>query len=339
MSAPQSLLSEVQHQKFLYELKHLVSVTPENYECFYIELLQRAAELMQQKSKEIFTLGLARAITVLKHRRAYMLPPGTNAETCYQQQDAWAYALFTAALLKDYEHNPDLLTLAKQLIPDAGIQRLSHYKNIYQEWCDFFDNQADINNIIVAIIQKAEVALSIKSASAEITTCGAIASMLYPTTRLSEPIIEQATTPISASDDTEEKELPLTDHFINWLRQAIAKEKLPINTVKSLVHRVADGMLLVMPELLENFIAENPKAVTEEVANDFENNWQQLTNNNDYFVAAEKSGFQHRYCFGNWQSRRVFIGLVLKPQHLFSSDKIPNININLTSDPMDDIST
>ena len=99
------------HMNKLYQLKHLVSVTPEDYQHYYMDLIQSVARLFQQlpspcyekysQAGDLLKLTLERVVTALKLRRAYMLPAGADTETCYKEQDVWTYAIFTASLLKD----------------------------------------------------------------------------------------------------------------------------------------------------------------------------------------------------------------------------------------------
>ncbi len=109
--SPAALLEQSIYQEKLHELKQLVSVTPHYYEALYLKPLLAMAAIVQQlpypfqhhyEIKNGFLLAaLDCALAALKFRRGYMLPLGADTETCYREQDAWTYAIFTAALLQE----------------------------------------------------------------------------------------------------------------------------------------------------------------------------------------------------------------------------------------------
>jgi hypothetical protein len=102
-----AILNRPENRKRLTLLKQLVNVTRGDYDTYYYQLLERVAGCMQDfpyaenKSDTYFNLSIERALIALMLRRGYMLPVGADAETCYQEQEVWTYAIFTAALLKD----------------------------------------------------------------------------------------------------------------------------------------------------------------------------------------------------------------------------------------------
>jgi hypothetical protein len=376
-------LAKARYQKPLYELQHLVSVTQKNYQALYINLLEQVAEWMQalpcplesayQNPYGLFTLSFARAIIVLKHRRAYMLPPGANAETCYQQQDMWTYGLFTAALLKDCwqvaahfeisyvdkngevvgiwqplakpprcagyyykqlttstiitaQHN---LVIAKQFIPATGGQWLQRFQNLHEDWLAYLNHTHKANNVIAAVIQKAEAALLNKSSAAvqhsfspvlnsamqrsetfiNSSAAEETAQTAIQKTSLSKTAITSHTAKAN-NDAVAQAEITLADQFLDWLKQALSEERFTVNHLDdwehSFIQVVAEGVLLVMPDLWDQFLAAHPA---------MRDDSQQLVNNNSYFIKKSDDQFIHRYCLANWQSRQVkqtIKGLLLK---------------------------
>jgi hypothetical protein len=340
-------LNNPQNQKLLYELKHLICVTQENYQRLYIDLLQYIEGRLEADD---FSQKLALAIAVLKHRRAYMLPLGSNAETCYQQQDVWTYALFTAVLLKDHGQVTERFNSALQLLPDKGMQWINRHPDLLKSWRDYLEDAPPATNIIAAIVQKAENVLLDKPLA---PVKDGIAALLYPTTR-TEEILTQSTSPSNVveaekatakieigvaennedspieeeSDIDQPEEQPLAYEFINWIKQAVTQKQLVLNFIEELeygpLHHVTEGILLVMPDLWDEFIIHHPEIIEE---------WPELTESGQIFINNQKGNFIHAYCIGDWHLRHVIKGLLVKPTQLFAPDKLPPINTALTPDP------
>jgi hypothetical protein len=342
-----SLLDNAPNQKSLYELKHLVCVTQENYQQLYIDLLQRVTD---DRDIDNFNEKLALAIAVLKHRRAYMLPLGSNAETCYQQQDVWTYALFTAVLFKDYGQVTERFNSASQLLPKKGMQWINRYPDLLKSWRDYLEDAPPTTNIIAAVVQKTEDDLLNKP---QIPVQDGIAALLYPTTH-TEEILTQPTSPSNVveadkttcqteigvaknnedspikeeSDIDQPEEQLLAYEFINWIKQAVTQKQLVLNFIEELeygpLHHVTEGILLVMPDLWDEFIIHHPEIIEE---------WPELTESGQIFINNQKGNFIHAYCIGDWHLRHVIKGLLVKPTQLFAPDKLPPINTALTPDP------
>jgi hypothetical protein len=88
------------------KLKPLISVTPTLYETLYAPIHHNLEiwfekinhTLPAEAKKTLLEKSWQRAIDALKIRRGYLLPFGSDAETCYREQDHWTYAVFTAML-------------------------------------------------------------------------------------------------------------------------------------------------------------------------------------------------------------------------------------------------
>lgn len=79
--------------KLINEVWQLVCLTREEFEALYVSTLKNV-----QKKRDNIDVPLRRAIRALKIRRAYLLPIGSDAETCYAQQEAWSFAVFLQSL-------------------------------------------------------------------------------------------------------------------------------------------------------------------------------------------------------------------------------------------------
>lgn len=99
---------------FIRELKQLISVTDEQYRAYYQPLIE--TKIAEQK--------YARCLYALKKRRSKMLPIGSDAETCYQQQDVWTYAVFVVASLSGKQ--------PLNALDDAQRALLQQYEAVWQ---------------------------------------------------------------------------------------------------------------------------------------------------------------------------------------------------------------
>lgn len=151
------------YEKTFPELRNLINVTRTTYQSCYLALLEHVANYFNHKYNpgdddkkhcDKLKTSFNRVIAVLKFRRGYMLPIGANAETCYQQQDAWTLALFSAALVMDCGSD------SIHLIPAATLARLKIFPTLYNQWDDFIKKKTESNNPFQMIIKQAEDALS-----------------------------------------------------------------------------------------------------------------------------------------------------------------------------------
>lgn len=103
------LLEKQRHHVNLVE--ELAGTTHYHFDRYYFGLLTRFTEFVQQfPSSEahhhahpggMLDHSLEVAVTALKLRQAYLLPPGSPPEDINHKRDVWTYAVFTAALLHD----------------------------------------------------------------------------------------------------------------------------------------------------------------------------------------------------------------------------------------------
>ena len=125
-------------------LKSLLSISDHLYEAFYAPLYLNLENWLEKNmpgtSLEAQRIRLEflwqYGINALKIRRGYLLPFGSDAETCYREQEVWSYAVFTAALCyRTASHfHPANADWYKAIFPPAGIQWLEAYPAIFQSW-------------------------------------------------------------------------------------------------------------------------------------------------------------------------------------------------------------
>jgi integrating conjugative element relaxase (TIGR03760 family) len=95
----------------LNQLEELAGTTPLHFERYYLAALHRFAAFVQEcpasESHHHAHLGglldhaLEVAVTALRFRQGYLLPPGVPPEQAVHVRDRWTYAVFAAALVHD----------------------------------------------------------------------------------------------------------------------------------------------------------------------------------------------------------------------------------------------
>lgn len=105
------LLADTKYQQLLENLKNLVSMSPPDFEKYYLKVIHHFAEFVQQlpetkisyysHSAGILDHGLERAYLALSQCRAYFVPQESTQQELSAEQSLWCYAVFTAGLLAD----------------------------------------------------------------------------------------------------------------------------------------------------------------------------------------------------------------------------------------------
>ncbi|KWT88528.1 MULTISPECIES: MobH family relaxase [Pseudomonadota] len=119
---------------------------------------------------------------------------------------------------------------------------------------------------------------------------------------------------------------PSGEHFMAWLRQAVASRRLIINDAKALVHTVSDTAYLVSPGVFQRYAQEHPR-VAQLAKQDNLSDWQWVQKRFERlgFHRKQKSGLNIWSCevTGPRKSRRLHGYLLDDPKELFS-DVHPN---------------
>lgn len=125
-------------------IKRLLSITLNGYEMFYAPLYLNLNYWIEKnvpdlspdiKTKRLETIWRY-GEEALKIRRGYLLPFGSDAETCYREQEIWSYAVFTATLCyRTASHfHPSHPNWDQTVLPPAGLQWLAAYPVIFDSW-------------------------------------------------------------------------------------------------------------------------------------------------------------------------------------------------------------
>lgn len=231
------------------QLKKLISVTPHLYQTLYLTLLNNLERVL--KNQDLFLSVFAHAIDTLKVRRGFMLPIGADAETCYREQEVWTYAIFTAVLLKEAKLTFKSKENVKfknfeQLLPKSGLAWLQGYPSLFEHWSNYLSDNINQTNFIWHVTKKLKQPSAANDAIHEIIEA--------------EVEIKTANKTISSNEDiaTNTSESIVTqniaDQFINWLTKNIQMNALSFNQIDSCLHRVSEGLFILMPETLMLFI-------------------------------------------------------------------------------------
>ena len=382
----EELLAEPIFAEKLRELKSLISVTPHYYELLYLQPLYAFSQLVQQlphpnKKDQWLLIALERVIAALKLRRGYMLPLGADTESCYSEQDAWTYAIFTAALfqdcwlvlgafqitIKDKKRSdtylwqpliqPSILhdqyyrftaitldehwksanpVLVKVILTEKSFKWLCEYPRLFPYWWDSICECVKPHNPIIEILQRIDKQVSTIELSTE------------PVVDNEETLSQEENKNLSENEDDIEPNTTISrivsvpvnkqietwaEKFIKYLKREFARHKLFVNQPDSILHRVQEGVFLMMPETaiwLEAHYSE----IKDLASSNYNGNME------DFVLAQFKEGNQciknkaqntifHHYYVGRWDNRNIVKGLLIPLETFFRADNMPPVNEQL----------
>ena len=111
--------------------------------------------------------------------------------------------------------------------------------------------------------------------------------------------------------------------FIAWLKEKIHKKLIAINNSQGLLHRVEQGMLIVMPETFAQFIEENSQFEDYE-----ETDYLDVFGDSPQLIKNKNNDLLHEYYLGEWEQQEIIYGLMVDPYLLFEEDTLPDINLD-----------
>lgn len=357
------LLSSEPHQQYLREIKENISTTEENYTQQYLPVIHNLTEFMQELScinatenthaphTSLLGQSLAHTVKALKIRRAYMLPIGADTETCYQQQRHWTYAVFIASLLQECWQqwhikspiSPSIVPvnchLVKSLIPEAILTWLYEHKHIVNMLFVYLSGNSDNTNPLTLITEQAKKSKTTDNVSSPIPTPAQTPLKLSTDTNLSvnttKETIESAQNSNvitksldgSSTDDTDitnQNHSSIDDNkiatqFLIWLKQQVKDKQLTINDNEAVIHRVEPGLLIVISKVIVLFQASsnNAKSVTEKSL------IKSLISSQLITLDTKNKSYIHRYFKGQWETRNIVEGILLKLDSIYTDNEIP----------------
>ncbi len=383
------LLSNERCQNNLKELKGLLCVTKQEFESIYMSSLCRYCEYVQRlpyvKDKHYMIPGgfldytLDLVITTLKFRRAFMLPPGQDAETCYREQGNWTLAVFLASLLQNswmvpvcfevivflpnkfqrtwqsyvglsmpYDLNYRFyikesagedsgksfnVMLIKSLLPVECITQLYDADDVFRHWFDHINFAGAENNPITNIVKRAEEYLAAKSNKSDVVLndVSSIAENKKSTTT-SKEIIEQLDSRSEQNNIAKSNpQFDVIKEFTHWISQSLSLAILSINQQNSIIHRVRDGIFIVMPQAFELFVQqvnEAKQCLSGAPKSPFDNFLSCLSvNHENILFNNQKSSYLHNYCDERRGEADILKGVVIKTNIIFTKiNQMPKIN-------------
>lgn len=277
-------------KNYTNQIWQLVSLTREDFKRIYLTTIDNflTIETCQPASDQ----SLQRAILALKIRRAYMLPVGANAETCYQEQEVWTYAVFVSGLM-GHRRAELLKTLPENI--RAWIERYPSVKKAFESFESEAVNSGNVLSEMVALAQE------------HLT------------------LIETTEKSLAGSP-------ALMDVLFNWLNTGIKNKTIPVNDREGWVHVVDNGTLLVLPACYEQFIKDNAAVASKIFKDQLnEKEFIKKLVQGDYLIEG-LHGYKHDYFFGDWSQRIRLSGLLLSSNPFLEALANTKINSQLQLD-------
>ncbi|MBX3668518.1 MAG: TraI domain-containing protein [Rhodocyclaceae bacterium] len=150
-----------------------------------------------------------------------------------------------------------------------------------------------------------------------------------PTTSPAVPVATRSD-PVTVTDE------PSGEHFLAWLKQAIASRRLIINDAKALLHTVADTAYLVSPGVFQRYAQEHPE-VSALAKEEKQQDWQWVQKRFERLGLHRKQadGLNIWTCevTGPRKSRRLHGYLLLQAQSVFGDVPPNNPYLTLAESP------
>lgn len=293
-------------------IERLTCETKENFSKLYIQSIKLFIKYHNNNVNKAVLRVFNRSIVALKLRQGSMLPPNSDAETCYREQHIWTLAIFLVALLYDERDKVIKNNLAPRLIPGECIDALHEITSVFDVFAECFRGAED--NVIINIVRRAKTIVA-KQTSRKKRRAG------------------DKDRPISV---LKTKKVDVYSEFISWLKTGIGREKFDINTRTAVIYRVTEGLFLVMPAIVQSFLREK-HFIREFLINadyrDLVTGFLDQIAKKNLFIRNTKTGlYLHEYYSGNWDAENYVTGLLLNYKKLNLKLNIP-LNCNLRAKP------
>lgn len=283
----EQLLSGTQHQHYLQQLAQLVGDTNESFNHNYLSLINGFSEYVQLLPYKngaylgsLLNISLSRALAVvseLRQRQKNKTPRVAASRSENNVDPLLCYAMFSAALLLDcaktvlgqivvlsdeqghyVQHwNPYQLPmtetlaktyriypvnveygaveyeltvlLARQLMPQSGFDWLTSDHELFIEWLRALANQLHFDGKVIDIL-----------------------SLIKEIEEKQNSELDHLP-PQSNFEEVDVKGLEDGEAFYNWLKNALDKGELKVNSADAHIHRVGEGVFLEYPGLVKEF--------------------------------------------------------------------------------------
>jgi hypothetical protein len=199
--------------------------------------------------------GLVTALRALDHRRGQILPRNAPPEILGALAHRWTYAVFAAALLRDVGEGPsdDRVRIFERWVPPSVQAWLAEHPPLMAELRAVLVGRADASSAIAELVERAatgarpRVDATLPPSQTE-SFAGAVEASVETERVAPETDGPEFLEGVNAAGAER------TRRFMEWVRQGIADETLPVNVRGALVHGVEDGLLLASPGIFRAFI-------------------------------------------------------------------------------------
>lgn len=145
-------------KKQLNQIQQLIGVTQTDFTLLYetsvIHFLDYMSEPNQRLEADMIENQLAPIILALKRRRGYLLPLGADSEVVFREREAWTFAVFSAALLKQCDES-SRMALGKALLPKQSYDWLQRNLTLFSLWQRYL--QGDTKTVFSSIVEQASL--------------------------------------------------------------------------------------------------------------------------------------------------------------------------------------
>jgi len=229
--------------------------------------------------------------------------------------------------------------LAKSLIPDYGLQWLCENNSLIENLFSHLNGCSDEQDPLTLIIQQAKnnktdvehaqkssvtphednIESSIdKKESFQSDNAGAVAKQ--PLENLEQKKIN---IPDALASVSEHKNI--TTLFLEWITQQIKTSYIATDDKNAIFYRIEYGIMVALPTALNLF-----QATVSEAKHITEKEFIKILSDADVIhFNAEKNTYLYRYFKGEWKTREIIQGILLKDEHLSEVKEQPPLCTDL----------
>lgn len=222
-----------------------------------------------QASEQRLVAALHHALRALDRRRERILPPQVAPESLGALAHGWTCAVVIAALLLSLRkpEGPSAVELFEGSLPAEVQLWLLGLGDLIPTLLSVLSGQPAPGNPIAAILREAGVWPAESSVS--VADEKAVATTPLMKTKPAETIADPGRLEETSLPPVEE-DWPSGEggDFYAWVAAQLQAEQLSLNHREALVHRVAEGLLLVSPGLFRRYLVQSVSALAGESASD-----------------------------------------------------------------------
>lgn len=144
---------------------------------------------------------------------------------------------------------------------------------------------------------------------------------------------------IQKNDDISERSIlpeASAEDFFDWLKVVITHNAIQVNKPESFIHRVSDGLFILIPQAIEHFLKEKEKLFDVSEKPSALNKVMTLTKKikkHESLIRNAQGSRIHSYCLGKWEDRQVLSGIIVKVNTIFDDIFELPVNSQLSIDP------